>query len=101
MWLGKFKKMRIVAAIVSGAIVTISVFLLITSNNEEPATQDALPSMRLMSQSQYQNTVAAIFGGHIVTNVRFSPVQRISQSVQRIPQSVQRIYIRSTYFDYQ
>lgn len=77
MWLGKFKKMRIVAAIVSGAIVTISVFLLITSNNEEPATQDALPSMRLMSQSQYQNTVAAIFGGHIVTNVRFSPVQRI------------------------
>ena len=77
MRLGEFKKMRIVATVVSVAIVTISIFLLVAPTHEEPATQDALPSMRLLSQGQYKKTVAAIFGDHIVTNVRFSPVQRI------------------------
>ena len=46
-------------------------------HNEEPEVSGASPSMRLLSQSQYKNSIAAIFGPQISSNVRFSPVQRI------------------------
>ena len=42
----------------------------------EPDNPGTEASLRLLSQSQYANTVAAIFGDHIVPNVRFAPVPR-------------------------
>ncbi len=42
----------------------------------EPDNPGAGASLRLLSQSQYANTIAAIFGDHIVPNVRFAPVPR-------------------------
>ena len=43
----------------------------------EPETGGSEASMRLLSQIQYANTIAAIFGDHIAPNVRFAPVPRI------------------------
>ena len=43
---------------------------------DEPATQGASLAMRLISQSQYLQTIEAIFGEDIVTKVRFAPVYR-------------------------
>ncbi|TVV75828.1 DUF1592 domain-containing protein [Sphingomonas solaris] len=44
----------------------------------EPAVPPAAPTMRLMTQSQYANTIADIFGTDIVAKVRFAPVNRTS-----------------------
>ena len=44
----------------------------------EPATTAAPPTLRLLTQSQYANTIADIFGPDIVAKVRFAPVNRIS-----------------------
>lgn len=44
----------------------------------EPATAAAPPTLRLLTQSQYANTIADIFGSDIVAKVRFAPVNRIS-----------------------
>ena len=44
----------------------------------EPTTPAAPPTMRLLTQSQYANTIADIFGSDIVAKVRFAPVNRIS-----------------------
>lgn len=78
MRLAGFKKMLIVAMVISAAMVsTLSAQSIASAPVEEPATQGALSSMRLLSTSQYTNTISAIFGKHIVPNVRFSPVQRI------------------------
>ncbi len=44
----------------------------------EPTTAAAPPTMRLLTQSQYANTIADIFGSDIVAKVRFAPVNRIS-----------------------
>ena len=38
----------------------------------------APPTMRLISEAQYLNTVRAIFGQHIDLNVRFAPVRRVN-----------------------
>ena len=43
----------------------------------EPEIPGSQASMRLLSQSQYTNTVTAIFGDHIAPNVRFAPVPRV------------------------
>ena len=43
----------------------------------EPESRGSQASMRLLSQSQYTNTIVAIFGDHIAPNVRFAPVPRI------------------------
>lgn len=42
----------------------------------EPDISGAEPSLRLLSQSQYANTIRAIFGAQVVPNVRFAPVPR-------------------------
>ena len=42
----------------------------------EPDIPGGEASLRLLSQSQYANTIEAIFGKHIVPNVRFAPVPR-------------------------
>ena len=47
-----------------------------SSDINEPVTQGAPPTMRLISQAQYLQTVDAIFGEDIVTKVRFAPVYR-------------------------
>ena len=44
----------------------------------EPAAAPAPPTLRLLTQSQYANTIADIFGSDIVAKVRFAPVNRIS-----------------------
>lgn len=41
----------------------------------------APPTMRLLSEAQYLNTVRAIFGQHIEVNVRFAPVRRVNGMV--------------------
>ena len=46
------------------------------ANVQEPATEGAPPSMRLLSRGQYLQTAEAIFGEDIVTKVRFAPVYR-------------------------
>lgn len=43
-----------------------------------PAMAPAAPTMRLLTQSQYANTIADIFGQDIVSKVRFAPVNRVS-----------------------
>ena len=74
----RFKKMLIFAMLVTTAMVsTLPAQSTATTQIEEPETQGAVASMRLLSESQYTNTIAAIFGRHIVPNVRFSPVQRV------------------------
>jgi hypothetical protein len=35
------------------------------------------PSLRLLSQSQYADSISAIFGASTVPNVRFAPIQRV------------------------
>ncbi|MDB5425363.1 MAG: hypothetical protein JWQ29_2779 [Phenylobacterium sp.] len=42
----------------------------------EPAVPGARPTLRLISQSQYDHTIADIFGSDIATKVRFAPVKR-------------------------
>lgn len=42
----------------------------------EPDNPGGEASLRLLSQSQYANTIEAIFGVHVVPNVRFAPVPR-------------------------
>ena len=44
----------------------------------EPLVTPAAPTMRLLTQSQYANTIADIFGTDIVAKVRFAPVNRSS-----------------------
>ena len=74
----RFKKMLIFAMLVTTAMVsTLPAQSTATTQIEEPETQGAVASMRLLSESQYTNTIASIFGRHIVPNVRFSPVQRV------------------------
>ncbi len=41
-----------------------------------PVAAPALPTMRLLTQSQYANTIADVFGPDIVAKVRFAPVNR-------------------------
>jgi hypothetical protein len=78
MRLAELKKILIVAMVVVPAIASTLWSQSIASTRvDELSTQGALSAMRLLSQSQYTNTIAGIFGDHIVTNVRFSPVQRI------------------------
>lgn len=43
---------------------------------QEPKTQGAAPEMRQLSQTQYQQTIAAIFADDIIAKVRFAPIQR-------------------------
>ena len=43
---------------------------------EEPKVQGALPEMRQLSQTQYLESIAAIFGKDIVAKVRFAPIYR-------------------------
>ena len=49
-----------------------------SESHPEPEIPGSQASMRLLSQSQYTNTVAAIFGDHIAPNVRFAPVPRVA-----------------------
>ncbi len=44
----------------------------------EPAIAPVAPTMRLLTQTQYANTIADIFGPDIVAKVRFAPVNRTS-----------------------
>ena len=41
------------------------------------AISEGSPSLRLLSQSQYADSISAIFGTSMVPNVRFAPVQRV------------------------
>jgi hypothetical protein len=41
------------------------------------ARSEDSPKLRLLSQSQYADSISAIFGSSIVPNVRFAPVQRV------------------------
>lgn len=42
----------------------------------EPAASSAEPVLRLLTESQYRNSIADIFGDHIVVAGRFSPLPR-------------------------
>lgn len=42
----------------------------------EPSIPLAMPTMRLLTQSQYANTITDIFGTDVVAKVRFAPVNR-------------------------
>ena len=68
----------------AGRLVGVAAMLALVSpatgaeSLQEPDGQGWPPSMRLLSQGQYTNTIAAVFGHHIAPNVRFTPVPRIA-----------------------
>jgi hypothetical protein len=74
----QFRNMLTVAML-AGAVIfaALSTPSVASPRVEEPSTRAALTSMRLLSRSQYTKTIGAIFGEHLVPNVRFSPVQRV------------------------
>src|SRR5580765_5865538 len=82
----KFKRVRI-AMIVSGGLAIAALGAGILPGGSQPgsftaraqAAQSPLltePSLRLMSQSQYINTIQAIFGPDVAVKVRFAPIRR-------------------------
>jgi len=45
--------------------------------NAEPSVPAAATTLRLISQSEYTNSIARIFGSDIIVKIRFAPVNRI------------------------
>jgi hypothetical protein len=43
----------------------------------EPAVPPAMPTMRLLTQGQYSNTITDLFGPDVLARVRFAPVNRV------------------------
>jgi hypothetical protein len=56
------------------AAVLVGVF---TSAGAEPSIPAPEPTLRLISQSEYANTISRIFGPDIAVKVRFAPVNRV------------------------
>ena len=64
--------------LVFACLLTLSVGPVTAASGSQDLGQDAIgPTMRLITQSQYMNTIRAIFGSHIDLNVRFPPMRRV------------------------
>lgn len=76
MFAGLRKAARLVPAIatVASCMVVLSAFG--AARLQEPKSAGAPPAIRQLSQAQYLQSIAAIFGDAIVAKVRFAPVQR-------------------------
>lgn len=65
----------------SGCVAIVALGLLpVEAGAAAVATQagDTPPTMRLISEAQYINTIRAVFGQQIEVNVRFAPVRRVN-----------------------
>jgi hypothetical protein len=64
---------RVAAALLAGATALLS----LSVRAAEPVVPAPEPTLRLLSQSQYANTIANIFGPDVGVKIRFAPVNRV------------------------
>lgn len=68
--MAKFNFLRVSIAVVAAGLVLGS------CDQAAPPTVGAAPTMRLLSESQYRNTIADLFGAHIAVGGTFDPLIR-------------------------
>ncbi|MFM8517357.1 MAG: DUF1592 domain-containing protein [Nevskiaceae bacterium] len=59
------------------ACAAFAALLLVACGSREPATRGGPPTLRLLTESQYRNTIADVFGDHIEVAARFDPIVRV------------------------
>ena len=63
-------------AVAAGGAALLTAAATAAPGSPEPAVPAAAPTLRLISQSQYRNTISSVFGPDIAAKVRFAPVKR-------------------------
>ncbi len=62
---------------IRNAVTVFAVVLLAACSTAEPDTPGAPPAMRRLTESQYRQSIADVFGDDIVVGGRFDPVNRV------------------------
>jgi len=59
------------------ACAALGALLLVACGSREPSTRGGPPTLRLLTESQYRNVIADVFGEHIEVAARFDPIVRV------------------------